>query len=215
VQPPGLDTVSYVASVSIPTPGWWRIAVTATPGALPLTGSTDVAVLDPGGTAAIGAAAPSIHSPDLADVGNDVRQLSTDPLPDLRLYRTSTTDALANHQPFVLVLDSTKFRVTSACGKAVVLARYLQDRWPAVAFVHHEPYQYTVVTDTPVLTGSLGDPSLTDVASAWGIGGSPWGALTMPWVFVVDGNGIVRAKYQGVMGSDDVDVILSLIAQGG
>ena len=71
------------------------------------------------------------------------------------------------------------------------------------------------MTDTPVLTGSLGDPSLTDVASAWGIGGSPWGALTMPWVFVVDGNGIVRAKYQGVMGSDDVDVILSLIAQGG
>ncbi len=37
----------------------------------------------------------------------------------------------------------------------------------------------------------------------------------MPLVFVVDGRGIVRAKYQGVMGSDDVDVILSLIAQGG
>jgi protein SCO1/2 len=215
VQPPGLDTVSYVATVSIPTPGWWRIAVSTTPGALPLSGSTDVAVLDPGTTATIGSPAPPIHSPNLADVGGDVRQLSTDPLPDLRLYRTSTTDALANHQPFVLVLDSTKFRVTSACGKAVVLARYLQDRWPDVAFIHHEPYQYTVVTDTPVLTGSLGDPSLTDVASAWGIGGSPWGALTMPWVFIVDGSGVIRAKYQGVMGSDDVDVILSLIAQGG
>ncbi len=37
----------------------------------------------------------------------------------------------------------------------------------------------------------------------------------MPWVFVVDGHGIVRAKYQGVMGTDDVDVILALIAQGG
>lgn len=36
-----------------------------------------------------------------------------------------------------------------------------------------------------------------------------------PWVFVVDGNGIVRAKYQGVMGSDDLDVIISLIEQGG
>ena len=37
----------------------------------------------------------------------------------------------------------------------------------------------------------------------------------MPWVFVVDVNGIVRAKYQGVMGSDDLDVIVALIVGGG
>ena len=37
----------------------------------------------------------------------------------------------------------------------------------------------------------------------------------MPWVFVVDGDGIVRAKYQGVMGSADIDVILSLLEAGG
>ena len=37
----------------------------------------------------------------------------------------------------------------------------------------------------------------------------------MPWIFVVDASGTVRAKYQGVIGSDDVDVILSLIEQGG
>jgi hypothetical protein len=36
----------------------------------------------------------------------------------------------------------------------------------------------------------------------------------MPWVFVVDGNGIVRSKSEGVMGSDDVDVIVSMIAAG-
>jgi hypothetical protein len=37
----------------------------------------------------------------------------------------------------------------------------------------------------------------------------------MPWVFIVDGSGTVRAKYQGVVGSDDLDVIISLIAAGG
>jgi hypothetical protein len=36
----------------------------------------------------------------------------------------------------------------------------------------------------------------------------------MPWVFVVDGTGTVRAKAEGVMGTDDVDVILALIAAG-
>jgi hypothetical protein len=33
----------------------------------------------------------------------------------------------------------------------------------------------------------------------------------MPWVFVVDGQGTVRAKYTDIVGSADVDVILSLI----
>ena len=215
VRPPGLDDVSYVAMLAIPRPGWWRLAVTVQPGALALGGTIDVAALDPGATAPIGGPAPTMHSPTLDDVGGDVRQLSTDPMPDLRLYRRSTTDALAEHVPFVLVLDSAKFRVTTACGKAMIMARYLQDRWPDVTFIHHEPFRYSVVTDTPVLDGTLGDPPLTDLATAWGIGGAPWGATSMPWVFIVDGNGIVRAKYQGVMGSGDVDVIVALIAQGG
>jgi protein SCO1/2 len=215
VRSPGLDTVSYVALVDIPTPGWWRLVVSVTPGAATLTGSADIPVLDQGTSARIGSAAPTIHTATLDEVAGDARQLTTDPIPDLRLYRRSTSDTLAAHTPFVLVLDSVRFRVTTACGKALIMARYLQDRWPAVAFIHHEPFRYAVVTDTPILEGTLAEPHLTAVADAWGIGGQPWGALSMPWVFVVDGNGIVRAKYQGVMGSEDVDVIVALIAQGG
>jgi hypothetical protein len=95
------------------------------------------------------------------------------------------------------------------------MARYLEDRWPAVPFIHVEPFRYAVQTDTPVLEGSLASPTLTDVGDAWGIGGAPWGTTSMPWVFVVDGHGIVRAKYQGVMGSEDVDVLVALLEQGG
>ena len=215
VQPPGLDAVSYVALVTIPTPGTWHLAVTATPGALPLSGGADVTALDQGASATIGGPAPAIHSPTLADVGGAIGQLSTDPIPDLRLYGQSTSDLLAAHQPFVLVLDSAKFRVTTACGKALIMARYLEDRWPAVAFVHVEPFRYDLVTDTPLIEGSLASPVLTDVADAWGIGGVPWGPTSMPWVFIVDAHGIVRAKYQGVMGSADIDVIVALLGQGG
>jgi protein SCO1 len=214
VRPPGETRVLYVASPAIPTPGWWRLMVTAERGGFTLTGSTDVAALDPGTTAAIGAPAPAVHTPTLDDVGGVAKAVTTDPAPDLRLSRTSTTDALAARQPFVLVIDSWKFRVTSACGKALVMARYLVDRWPGDAFIHLEPLRYDVVTDTPVLEGSLGDPTLTDAAAGWGLAGDPWGATSMPWIFVVDGNGIVRAKAEGVLGTDDVDVILALIAAG-
>ena len=153
-----------------------------------------------------------MRTPTLADVGGVARAITTDPQPDLRLSTTSTTDALAAHRPFVLVADSVRFRVTPACGKAVVMARYLADRWPGIAFIHLEPFEYTLVADTPVLTGDIKDPQLTAVASAWGFGDAPWGPASMPWVFVVDHSGVVRAKYQGLMGSDDVDVMLSLLA---
>jgi len=215
VQPPGVDRVSYVATLAIPAPGEWRIQVSATRAGTTLAGSASLTALDPGTTATLGSPAPTAHTPTLDDVGGIARAVTTDPAPDLRLSRRSTTDALAEGQPFVLVIDSTKFRVSPACGRAIIMARYLVDRWRAVGFIHLEPYRYSVVTDTAVLDGSLADPSLTDPAAAWGIGGEPWGARSMPWVFVVDGHGIVRAKYQGVMGSADVDVIVALIERGG
>ena len=196
--------------LTIPTPGSWRVEVTAGS----RVGSTALDVRDPGTTPAIGSAAPTVRTPTLADVGGVARAVTTDPAPDLRLSGTSTADALAAHQPFVLVVDSTRFRVSPACGRAIVMARYLLDRWTDVAFIHLEPYRYSVVADTAVLDGSLDAPTLTGPADAWGVGGAPWGPRSMPWVFVVDGNGIVRATYQGVMGTDDIDVILALIADG-
>jgi protein SCO1/2 len=215
VQPPGLDTVSYVAEVTIPSPGAWRLEISTTRNGATVTGSVAVTALDPGTTASIGAPAPTVHTPTLDDVGGNAKAVTTDPAPDLRLSQTSTTDVLAAGKPFVLVIDSTKFRVSPACGRAIIMARYLLDRWRDVGFIHLEPYRYSVVTDTPVLDGNLDNPTLTDPAAAWGIGGAPWGPRSMPWVFVVDGHGVVRAKYQGVMGSADVDVIVSLIEQGG
>ncbi len=211
VRPPGVERVSYVATLDIPSPGPWSLAVVAFPPGRQLSGTVDLTALDPGSTPAIGGPAPTVHTPTLADVGGVARAVTTDPMPDLRLSQTSTTDALAAHEPFVLVVDSVRFRVTPVCGKAVVMARYLQDRWPGVPFIHLEPYTYHVEADTAVLDGDLSDPPVNGTAAAWGTAAEPWGAKSMPWVFVVDGNGIVRAKYQGLMGSDDVDVMLSLI----
>jgi hypothetical protein len=95
------------------------------------------------------------------------------------------------------------------------MARYLQDRWPAVPFIHLEPFEYSIVSDTAVLTGTLSDPTLVPAAEGWGIAGGPWIATSMPWIFIVDGNGLVRGKYQGVIGSADIDVLVALIEQGG
>jgi protein SCO1/2 len=216
VQPPGLVEASYVPTLAIPAAGPWRVAVEAvgTDGSV-RRGTVDLTALDPGGTPAIGSPASTVRTQTPADVGGDLTWLTTDPLPDPRLSETSTADALADGRPFVLVVDSYSFKVTPACGKAVALAKRLVDRWPQVPFIHHEPYRYSVVTTEPVLEGSLQAPVLTDVAEAWGVADAPWGAGSMPWMFIVDDDGIIRATYQGVMGTADVDVMLALLAGEG
>jgi protein SCO1/2 len=216
VQPPGLVEVSYVPTLDIPAPGRWRLSVDATAADGTVRhGIAELTALDPGGTPPIGAPAPTVRTQTAADVGGDLTWVTTDPLPDPRLSSTSTTDALGAGRPFVLVVDSYSFKVTPACGKAVAMAKRLLDRWGDVPFIHHEPYRYSVVTTEPVLEGSLSAPVLTDVADAWGVGDEPWGVGSMPWLFIVDGDGVVRAKYQGVMGTADVDVLLSLLTEAG
>jgi len=215
VRPPGVEAVSYVAFVNLPSPGSWGLAVSARSGGRSLAGRTSVAALDPGGTAQLGARAPDARTPTLDDVGGVALRVTTDQLPDLRFSRTSTADALAAGEPFVLVVDSIRFKVTPACGKALTLAKYLVFRWPTTTFVHLEPYAYDVVTDAPVLKGRLDAPTLVPASEAWGVGGPPWGVGSMPWVFIVAGDGTVAAKYQGVIGSDDIDVIVAMLAARG
>ncbi len=208
IRPPGEDETFYVASLGFPSPGTWRIELVADDGA---TGSVPVSAMDPGSTAPIGSPAPDVRTPTLDDVGGLALAVTTQPQPDLRMSETSTADARAAGKPYVLVMDSARFKVSPACGRALTMVRYLLDRWTEVPFIHLEPFEYSIITSEPVLNGDLADPPLNGQARAFGIGPEPWTGVDMPWIFVVDGDGIVRAKYTGIVGSADVDVILSLI----
>ena len=212
VRPWGETVVYYVATVTIPSPGEWRLSLAGPGGS---AGSVAVTALDQGDTAALGGPAPDVHTPTLADVGGNIKAVTTQPLPDPRLYQSSTSDARAQGKPYVIVIDSTRFRVSPLCGKAISMIRYLLDRWPDVVFVHLEPFEYQVITEEPVLSGSIDNPPLNQWARAYGLGGAVWDATSVPWAFVVDGQGIVRAKYRGIIGSTDIDVIVSMIENKG
>jgi protein SCO1/2 len=209
ILPTGASRASYVASVQIPVAGWWRLDLLTSDGR---RGSVSIEALDPGSSAAIGAPAPDTDTPTLADVGGQALAITTQEAPDLRFYEESTADARAAGRPYVLVVDSSRFKVSPACGRALTMTSYLIDRWGGdVAFIHVEPFVYTVITQAPVLSGDIANPPLNQWAAAWGLGDAVWPATDMPWIFVIDGNGIVRAKYRSIVGTADIDVVLSLI----
>ena len=208
VLPEGARQHYFVAPMDIPTPGAWKLKVTAGES----TGDITIQALDPGGSLPIGGPAPDIDTPTLDDVGGVVRAVTTQPNPDLRLSKTSTADARAMGKPYVIVIDSARFKVSPECGRALTMIRFLLDRWDQDAtFIHLEPFEYQVITEEPVLSGSLTDPPMNRYSRAFGLGDATWPGTKMPWIFVVDGNGIVRAKYTGIVGSADIDVILTQI----
>jgi protein SCO1/2 len=209
ILPTGASRASYVATVRIPVPGWWRLDLMTPDGR---RGGVSIEALDPGTSAAIGAPAPASDTPTLADVDGQLLAITTQEAPDLRFYQESTADARAAGRPYVLVIDSSRFRVSPACGRALTMTRYLIDRWGAdVAFIHLEPFVYQVITSAPVLSGDIANPPLNRWTAAWGLGDAVWPATDMPWIFVVDGQGIVRAKYRSIVGTADIDVMLSVI----
>ena len=210
--PEGEKQAYFIAPISIPTPGAWRLLLAAGEAA----GTVAINAQDPGSTLPIGGPAPAIDTPTLDDVGGVVRAVTTQTQPDLRLSQTSTADALAMGKPYVIVIDSARFKVSPVCGRALSMIRFLLDRWDdKVVFIHLEPFEYQIITEEPVLSGSLTDPPLNQYARAFGLGPDPWPAVEMPWVFVVDARGTVRAKYIGIVGTADIDVILTQITGQG
>ena len=113
VQPEGEARTSFVATLSIPAAGAWRLLVSDGNA----EGSVAIEALDPGATSRIGSPAPDVDTPTLDDVGGVVRAVTTEPAPDLRLSTTSTADARAAGKPYVLVIDSARFKVSPACGR--------------------------------------------------------------------------------------------------
>jgi hypothetical protein len=190
----------------LPRAGRWRLDVRAVPAsATPLTGSTEVVVRPDGGTPAIGAKAPDVPTPTAKDVGYDLARLTSDPIPEKSLYWLSAAQALAAHHPFVLVLDSFKFKVSGSCGGALGLVRHLGEAFPTISFIHAEPYRTTFSGGELTLDPPGGPGRLAAWSNAWGIDDPPW-------VFVVDETGVVRAKFSGVFGTEELRAALRPIA---
>jgi hypothetical protein len=136
-------------------------------------------------TPGIGDAAPSVDTPTSGDVG-DLSEISTDTHPDPRFYRLSVKEALDAGKPFVLTFATPKFCQTAVCGPTLDVVKGVARDFPRMTFIHVEPYQDL---------NNIGEvvPAVVE-----------WGLESEPWVFVVDGEGVVRAKFEGVLGPGEL-----------
>ncbi|HET9522364.1 MAG TPA: hypothetical protein VFO73_15045 [Candidatus Limnocylindrales bacterium] len=217
VRPSGGSRDLVRLDASLPASGRWELEVTirAPAGSADATerrAVTSFTVEDPAAVPTRGDPAPAVATPTLDSVGGQIALVTSDTHPEPSFYERSVVDALDTGSPFVLILDSAGFRESEACGSALVIVHRLPDIDPSITLIHAEPFRTRVAGDRLTLDPPGGPAALADWSAAWGIGDPGFGIGSIPWVFVVDRNGVVAATFQGVMGSEELSVALADVA---
>jgi len=187
----------YVAQVSFTRAGTWGIEIFAHQ----KDGShgvarTAVTVFDTPDTPAVGSLAPRSRNLIASDV-KDLRQIDTSPRPDPRLHQVRIADAIAQGKPQLIVFATPQFCTSRMCGPVVDIVRTLLPAYgKRVAFTHQEIWQ--------------------DFASKKAFSTvDEWRLQSDPWIFVVDGQGIIGAKFEGLVTAQELESALQQILTRG
>jgi hypothetical protein len=148
-----------------------------------------VTVLDAPATPALGSPAPRSHNLIASDVKN-LRQIDTSPRPDPRLHQVRIADAIAQGKPQLIVFATPQFCTSRMCGPVVDIVRTLLPVYgKRVAFTHQEIWQ------------DFADKKMFPTVAEWRLD-------TEPWVFVVDRDGIIRGKFEGLVTARELEISL-------
>jgi hypothetical protein len=194
----------YVSTVDFPAAGDWVAHFTTAAAGKPAESiDFQFQVLDKKHVIVPGDKAPSVDTPTLASVAGDVSKISTDSKPDKAFYETSVAAALAAHKPFVLVFATPKFCQTQTCGPTLDKVKPIAAAHPDVTFINVEPYQLHDDQGQlqPVLDAN-GQLQTVPAADAFRL-------LSEPYVFVVGGDGIVKASFELIFTPDEIEQALA------
>jgi hypothetical protein len=175
-SPKSSATGIYWARIQIANPGPWYVVVTSPTGLKGGTAKIPVVASD-SAVAPVGSKAVSVKTP-VATTKADLAKVCTRQPPD-PMHSISLDAALKNGKPTVAVFSSpgkSESKLGSQVTDEVMLVdqKYGPDK---ANFVHVEEFP-------------PGSPSPSLAFKAWGL-------TTEPWVFVIDGKGVIRGRFAG------------------
>lgn len=179
----------YVAQLTLERAGPWGIEIVARHGSDTETARLTVNVLETALGPLPGAPAPRSRNLIASDV-TDLRLIDSSEPPDPRLHQTRIADAIRQRRPQIIVFATPKYCTSRVCGPVLDVVRTLMPVYATqVAFVHQEIWQ-----DGRMETLA---PTVTE-----------WNLRTEPWTFLVDADGVVRARFEGLATRREIEVAL-------
>jgi hypothetical protein len=143
----------------------------------------------------VGDPAPAVKTSTLAD--HPLEEISSDDEPDPALYELSLDTALSNGRPTVVVFATPAFCVSQTCGPMLDQVKAVAGAHPSANFLHVEIYENLDATSSDELI-------IVPAVLAWGL-------PSEPWVFVIDSEGNVAARFEGAMMASELEAALEAV----
>lgn len=189
---PVFRNLYVVPEVALSTSGIWLGQITGTDkdgNSLDIT-DLNFVVNTKSQTLIVGDPAPSIINPTLNDVA-DIAEITSAKQPNYHFYQLTVAEALSQSKPLVLVFASPSFCVTAMCGPVTEVVSEQSDAYSdSVNFIHIEPWDLQIARNFSRLKPSR---STQD-----------WGLKTEPWVFVINAQGKIFSRFEGLLSSSEL-----------
>ena len=195
--PSGNDGV-YISNVDFDESGDWGVEITITRADKKLKPVLfRFNVLDHSTEPAIGDAAPASVQQTLATAPS-IEEIDSSFPPRPAMHETTIAGALKAGKPLVIAFATPAYCRSRTCGP--VMDAVMDPLSAAYAgralFIHVEPY---VLRD-------LREGNIQNTVPAM----REWRLSTEPWIFVVDRQGRVAGKFEGITAQDEVESVLAL-----
>lgn len=166
-------------------PGLWMFDVTATNrNGEEVTQSISEEVLPEPIGVTIGEAAPQSSS-FVWGGADQPERITTDLTPNEAFYQMTVAEAVTSGTPSVIMFATPELCTRNICSSVVDSLENLWERYgDRVNFVHVETYNL----DTGRKVPAIGE----------------WGLDLTPWIYLVDADGMIVGRYDGMLGSEEL-----------
>ena len=193
---------AYVVSeVQFDRPGVWiaEFDVATPSGPQPRTEGATFEVKEQSGAPGIGQPVPATDNLTIHDV-ESFSEISTRPVED-DMHNVSVAQAVEAGEPFVVVFSSPAFCISAICGPVTDEVASVHEQFAEqMEFIHIEPWD---------LATARNEGRHTPGAEML-----EWRLPSEPWTFVVDGNGRVATRFEGLVTAEELTPAVEAVLAG-
>jgi hypothetical protein len=202
-DPADVAGVYVTPEVTFPEAGIWNVTVTASvDGAEPEAAEAAFTVfpehhIPAPGDEALATMNLTVDSMGVPAAAIDSRAQDGNAVPDPELHRTTVAEALRQGRPALVQFATPVYCTSNFCGPTVQAQEALAREYGDVAeFIHVEIWR------------SFDDNTVNQAAADWLL---REGDLTEPWMFLIDGDGVIVDRWGPLFDLDDVRASLEAL----
>jgi hypothetical protein len=218
----GLPAAVYVANFTFPSAGNWGVEINVQLAGMttPSTTKLQLPVSERAIAPKVGDLAISAETLTVASTP-DVSQLVSMTDPDLNLYQVSLSAALTQAKPIAVLFATPGFCRTAVCGPSLKVFSALQRTFgDKITFIHSEIYRFpfgdSFSQQNAVFQAAMTEGrNLTNTERKTGVSEAyfAWGLQSEPWLFLVDGQGLITARFEGGLTAEELTPLLTELAK--